>query len=106
MQLGQPRDHTANALARAVITLKHVELENSLLALSLVEPRTRGLRDLPCDFKYSLRNDQVLLYTRISPFKSIASKDVLKALEVIIGFRFVRERASPVTPSCNKYYNN
>lgn len=38
------RPYRERAGPRAVITLEHVELENSLLALSLTEPRTRVTR--------------------------------------------------------------
>lgn len=64
---------------RTVITLEHVELENSLLALSLVEPRTRGYAICHAISNIPLERPGITLYSDKS-FQKHRFKGCVKSL--------------------------
>lgn len=88
MQLGQPKERPYYEPR----TGSHYIRTYGKFAVNTLSRSTSHwkLRDLLCDFKYSFESDLILLYTRITPFRNVVSKLVLKGCEVIIGFRFVR----------------
>lgn len=122
MQLGRPRDRAASARASgprahpAIITLEHVRIvENS--------PRARtpgGLNCAPvcyaiCSARFQIflqRTRTVLLHKRDKPpLESSPFAGCVKSLRSnnripLCCCARARERAGPVTPGCNKYYNN
>lgn len=100
MQLGQPGETVLWTARTVVIILEH--MENSLLTRSLSQPRTENyaISNIPLKMTryFILYSDNSLQYDFKGCAKSLRSNNRIPLCS--------REHVSPVTPSCNKYYNN